>query len=150
MTCVERCHEPIRRAYKIVKREAPDLYKEAALQSEVKAVNDSVGPDGLVPTLLLYGTLPRLGFPTEKPAPSIYQRAVAVKKATDEISRIFAKRIQVKGWSQGTVRTRAIYTKLQSDPMYSLIVRKLKNWRDLSLFIRWTGKHVPCYFPMVH
>lgn len=39
MTYVEKYHEPIRRAYKIVKREAPDLDKEAALQPAVKAFN---------------------------------------------------------------------------------------------------------------
>lgn len=92
MTYVERYHVPLRRAFKIMKAEAPNLNEESLLQSSVKAINDSVGPDGLVPTLLVYGALPRLGLPTDKPTPSIYQRARAVRKTTEEMSKYFAKR----------------------------------------------------------
>ena len=45
-----------------------------------KAVNDSAGPDGLVPTLLVYGVYPRL-TDTDPPAPIVIQRATAIKKA---------------------------------------------------------------------
>lgn len=91
MTVVERYHAPIRRAYKIIRKEAPNLEKESALQTAVKSVNDSVGPNGLIPTLLVYGALPRLGFPSDPPTPSMYQRAVALQKATNEMSKYFAK-----------------------------------------------------------
>lgn len=64
LTIVERYHDPVRRAYRIIKAEAPDLDKEASLQSNVKAMNDSVGPDGLVPTLLVYGAPLSLLSPT--------------------------------------------------------------------------------------
>lgn len=92
MTYVERYHVPLRRAYKIMKDEAPGLDDEALLQCAVKSVNDSVGPDGLVPTLLVYGALPRLGLKTEKPTATTQQRATAVRNATAEMSRYFAKR----------------------------------------------------------
>lgn len=95
LTYVERYHEPIRKAYKCVKQEAPDLDSEAALQMAVKAVNDSTGPNGLVPTLLVYGALPRLGLPNDAPTPSTFKRAVALKHATNEVTKYFAKR-QVK------------------------------------------------------
>lgn len=57
----------------------------------VKSVNDSIGPDGLVPTLLVYGALPRLGFPTDRPTPPTFQRAVALRKATEAMTKHFAK-----------------------------------------------------------
>lgn len=57
--------------------------KVSALQSVLKAVNDSVGTNGLVPTLLVYGALPRLGLLNEKPNSSMYQRATSVRKATE-------------------------------------------------------------------
>ena len=60
MSIVERYHEPLRRSYRIIRSEAPDMDPESALQAAVKAVNDSVGPDGLVPTLLVFGALPNL------------------------------------------------------------------------------------------
>ena len=92
MKIVERYHSPLRRSFNIIRQEAPDLDKHAALQMAVKAVNDSVGPNGLVPTLLVFGALPRLGLPTDKPTPSTYQRAIALRKATTAMSRHFASR----------------------------------------------------------
>ena len=57
---VERYHAVLRRAYQIVSEELPDLDKEMALQMAVKAVNDTAGPNGLVPTLLVFGAFPRM------------------------------------------------------------------------------------------
>lgn len=96
MSIVERYHAPIRRAYKIICDEAPDMDKDTALQMSVKAINDSVGPDGLVPTLLVFGALPRLGLPSDRPTPSTFKRAIALRKATSAMSKHFATR-QVKG-----------------------------------------------------
>src|SRR5690348_1952920 len=64
------------------------------LQMAVKAVNDLAGPDGLVPTLLVYGAYPRL-TEMDPPSPSITKRAEAIRAATKEVRRIHAKR-QVK------------------------------------------------------
>ena len=61
-----------------------------ALQMAVKAVNDTAGPDGLVPTLLVFGAYPRLTN-YDPPAPSIQQWAATLKKATDEVQKIYAK-----------------------------------------------------------
>ena len=49
-----------------------------------KAINDSAGPDGITPTLLVYGTFPWL-VDSEPPSPTITERALAVKKAMAEI-----------------------------------------------------------------
>ena len=86
---VERYHGPLRRAYQIISEEvkAP---KPLRLQMAMKAINDTAGPDGLVPTFLVFGTYPRLT--TDEIAPSISQRAAAVKKAMKEVSAIYAKR----------------------------------------------------------
>jgi hypothetical protein len=56
-----------------------------------KAINDSAGPDRLVPTLLVYSAYPRM---TEFDTPSltILQRAAAIKKAMAEIQKLQAKR----------------------------------------------------------
>ena len=57
---VERYHVPLRRAFDIITKEMPQLEKEARLQMAVKAVNDTAGPDGLMPTLLIFGAFPQL------------------------------------------------------------------------------------------
>jgi hypothetical protein len=61
----------------------------------VKAVNDTAGPNGLVPTLLVFGTYPRLAK-TSPPSPLIAARATAVHKAISEIRKLKATR-QVQG-----------------------------------------------------
>jgi len=57
---VEHYHGPIRRAYLIITAEINGINKDTALQMAFKAINDSAGPDGIVPTLLVYGALPRI------------------------------------------------------------------------------------------
>lgn len=73
----------MKRAYLIIRTEVPKLTSEEVLQYAIKSLTDSVGPDGLVPTLLVYGVLPRLGIPTDNPAPGVYERATAVREATE-------------------------------------------------------------------
>ncbi|XP_044715096.1 uncharacterized protein HRG_11364 [Hirsutella rhossiliensis] len=51
---VERYHAPIRRAYEILKAELKTASAESLLQMAFKSVNDTAGPDGLVPTLLVF------------------------------------------------------------------------------------------------
>jgi hypothetical protein len=68
-----------------------DVGKEIALQMTVKAINDTAGPDGLVPTLLVFGAYPRM-HAMDPPAPSITQRAMAIEKAMTEIRKFRAER----------------------------------------------------------
>jgi hypothetical protein len=57
---LERYHGPLRRAYEIMDQELKRTRKEVLLQMALKAINDSVGPNGLVPTLLVFGAYPRM------------------------------------------------------------------------------------------
>lgn len=92
MTIVKRYHDPLRRAYRNFRDEAPSLHKEAVLQAAVQSVNDSTGLDGLVLTLLVYEALPRLGLPNDLPKALMSERAAAVQKTTLDVSKYFAKR----------------------------------------------------------
>ena len=56
----------------------------------VKAVNDTAGLDGLVPTLLVYRAYLRISK-LDPPAPSITERAAAIQKAMAEIVKLRAK-----------------------------------------------------------
>lgn len=78
---VERAHGPLRRTYDILKAElGHHTEDEAILQMAVKALNDTAGPDGLVPTLLVFGAYPRINQDSP-PSPDIIRRAEAIKKA---------------------------------------------------------------------
>lgn len=92
MTVVELYHYPIRRTYQIIKKESPNTDDTTALQMAVKATNDSVGPNDLVFTLLVYGAMPQLVLPHSKPVSSTFQRASALRKAAQEMLKRFAKR----------------------------------------------------------
>ena len=56
----------------------------------VKAINDTAGLDGLIPTLLVYGAYLRISK-LDPPTPSITERAAVIRKAMAEIVKLRAK-----------------------------------------------------------
>jgi hypothetical protein len=87
---VERYHGPVRRAYQIITVEILDINKDMALQMAYKAINDSAGPDSLIPTLLVYSAYPRISE-SDGLSLTVTQRATAIKKAMAEIHKLRAK-----------------------------------------------------------
>ena len=88
---VERYHSPLHRIYYIITAELPDISKDIALQIAFKAINNSAGPNSLIPTLLVFGAYPRI-VESDAPNPIVIQRAVALKKAIEEVKKLRAKR----------------------------------------------------------
>jgi hypothetical protein len=70
--------------YTIITTEIHNIDKDIALQMAFKAVNDLAGPNGLVPTLLVYSAYLRM-LECKAPTATIAQRALAVRKAIAEI-----------------------------------------------------------------
>lgn len=70
MIIVEQFHHPIRRAFNIIRTEAPNIDDDAAFIMAVKAMYDSVIPDGLILTFLVFVARPRLRLPHDKPMPT--------------------------------------------------------------------------------
>jgi hypothetical protein len=58
-----------------------------ALQMAFKAINDTAGPDRLVPTLLVFGAYPRM-VESDAPSTTVTQRAIAIKKAMVEVQKL--------------------------------------------------------------
>jgi hypothetical protein len=56
----------------------------------IKAVNDTAGPDGLVPTLLVYGAYLRMSK-LDPPALSVMDRVAVIRKAMAKIVKLRAK-----------------------------------------------------------
>jgi hypothetical protein len=65
--------------------------KQFVLQIAIKAVNDTAGPDGLIPTLLVFGTYPRM-ITTDTPSLTVTERGKAITKAMKQIAELHAKR----------------------------------------------------------
>ncbi len=59
----------------------------------VKAVNDTVGPHDLCPSLLVFGTLPKLPDISPRDLPTQRERKRAVVSAREEYEKIVGKRI---------------------------------------------------------
>lgn len=93
---VERYHGLLRQAYNCIKEELQgmNIGNDAILQVAVKAINDTAGPDGLVPTLLVFGAFPRMNH-SDPPSLDISKRASAIKTAMREVRKLNAER-QVK------------------------------------------------------
>jgi hypothetical protein len=56
----------------------------------VKAINDTAGLDGLVPTLLVYGAYLRMSN-LDPSAPSTMEQVAVIQKAMAEIVKLWAK-----------------------------------------------------------
>jgi hypothetical protein len=83
----EKYHDPLRRVYQNVKKGFPNMSLELALRLAVKAMNDTMGPNGLVPSLLVFGMVPR--FPViDEHIPNQDQRALAMKVSREEYQKL--------------------------------------------------------------
>lgn len=91
MSHVERYHAPLRAAYNKIRTDLPKTETDKdCLQMAVKSVNDTIGPEGLCPTLLVFGAIPRLA--SRQPATSQLARAKAIDKAMDAVHKEQCKR----------------------------------------------------------
>ncbi|KAI1002730.1 hypothetical protein K3495_g5472 [Podosphaera aphanis] len=89
---LDRYHAPLRRAYEVINSELNSVVsQDAILQMAFKAVNDTTGPNGLVPTLLVFSTYPRINNESPPP-PSLLKRADAIQKAMKSLRKAQAKR----------------------------------------------------------
>ena len=52
---VKYYYSPLCCIYRIIITKLPDIGKDIALQMTFKAINNSVGPNSLIPTLLVFG-----------------------------------------------------------------------------------------------
>jgi hypothetical protein len=90
MSHVERYHAPLRAAYlKIRSTCGRNTSNSDVLQLAVKAVNDTVGPEGLFSTLLVFGSIPRPARTTR--ACTQLSRDSALEKGMREVERIHAE-----------------------------------------------------------
>lgn len=90
MSHVERYHGPLRAAFTKLESELPSLSKESNIQMAIYCVNNTVGPEGLCPTLCVFGAIPR---PLRQmPAPSQIHRARAIDNAMKEVQKHHAQR----------------------------------------------------------
>ena len=75
---VKRLYGLLRRAFEILKAEIGHYTDDKTiLQMAVKALNDTAGPNGIVPTLLVFRAYPQI-LQNSPPLPDITRQALAV------------------------------------------------------------------------
>lgn len=88
---VEQYYAILRQAYKVITEDLEVIInKKTTLQIIVKAVNDTTGLKGLVPTLLVFKVYLQM-YAMDLPLPRIIQRATAIDKAMNEVPKIRAE-----------------------------------------------------------
>lgn len=86
----ERYHSYLRSIFERVRNEHNELDNDDILSIAVKACNDTAGPNGLVPTLLVFGVMPR--FPLNPiDLPDQVERMRAMESARMEMAQVISK-----------------------------------------------------------
>lgn len=138
---VERYHAPLRASYMTVRQSMPraKASDDECLKLAVHGVNNTMGPEGLVPTLLVFGALPRPARKT--PAPSQLQRQQALEEASKAVEHEQAKRrlafaLRHPSGPKGKEATAAL---AQIPPGSRVLVYRTKNkkWEGP----KWEGPH---------
>jgi hypothetical protein len=88
---IKRYHESLRRVYSIIVTEISDIDFESALQTSFKTLNDSIESDDLILTLLMFDAYFRM-TKNDASSSTITQRAIAMRKAMNEIKRFMTIR----------------------------------------------------------
>jgi hypothetical protein len=128
---IKRYHGPLKRAFEVITANlGTSLAPEYVLQMAVKAVNDTAGHDGLVSTLLMFGTYPRL-LPSSPPLPSLTIRANAMRKAMAEVRKLKARRQITNAFFQRNGPSVAEVKQL-------LLQNEIRIWRESG---GWTDPH---------
>lgn len=86
----EKMHDPLKRVYRKIKLQDSELDRVEILRLATKAVNDTVGINGLVPSYLVFGIMPR--FPTlPSKLPQQRRRMQILSEARAEYERAIAE-----------------------------------------------------------
>lgn len=150
MIVVERHHSPTLRAFNIIRKDAPNLEKEGALQMAVRAINDSIGPDELVPALLELCVLPPISLSSRAFASSILKRAAALREARKAISKqLLSKQVcDALTTRKGSDVSEAHRTPVGS---HALIYRQERGkWERLYSLFDMRGEDITTRTPIEH
>lgn len=91
----ERYHAPLRRIFNKIRYGVPGVDFKLGLRLAIMAMSDTMGPNGLIPSYLVFGVLPR--YPclnSDLPDPEARMNIIKLAKA--EMSTIVSE-IRVKG-----------------------------------------------------
>ena len=86
----ERQHHVVRNIYNKLKLDFTYLNREELLELTFRAVNYAPGPDGVSPTILVYGIPPKLSIPQRRDT-TLASRVVKIRQATAIAAKLKAQ-----------------------------------------------------------
>ena len=87
----------LRRVYRKTRHEHDALNPGLCLRISIKAINYTVGPDGLCPQLLIFGVMPRLPTIFRQEFPAQKECLRAMRTAREEYERLVSRAIVGRG-----------------------------------------------------
>jgi hypothetical protein len=136
----ERFHHPLRQDYTKLRGEYPTMPVDVVLQCAVHALNSTMGPEGLVPCLLVFGALPRIPHVNPTHPVSTRRRFTLMRTAREEYTRIVAKSRVAAGLNhQPPASADEVYE--PGDSLYEHR-EKLKSWSGPHLVVSVKDKEV--------
>ena len=89
----ERYHQPLRQTYRKIMAAHPASDPKLVLALSVRAMNDTLGPEGLVPTALVFGEYPPVHTKSETPSSRalLASRAEVANTARQEMEKVMAE-----------------------------------------------------------
>lgn len=127
----ERYHHHLRHVYNKVCKDHAAMCKEDKLTIAVKALNDTVGPHGLGPTLLVFGIMPRIPF-VHVNLPDQIERMKAMTEARKEMGKRMAATLLKKAMKMNAPAAATRNIQIGSE----VLVYKEKPIR------KWLGPHL--------
>lgn len=134
----ERYHEPLRRIFTVILHEYPKLDREIALRCAVKGINDTMGPEGLVPSYLVFGVIPN--FPAiHTKLPTQHERMAAISTARREMATITAK-LRIQTALRSKLPPATDFHLKPGEEVY--VFREKKGWTGPFKIIKIEGKQI--------
>ena len=89
----DRYHKPLRDTYRKLKLDFPKMSRQLVLALSIKAMNDTLGPEGIVPSALVFGEFPSLRAYQGPvvPRPALAEHAQAALNARRYMSQNLAR-----------------------------------------------------------
>lgn len=100
------------------------------LQMTVRAINDTADPDELVPTLIVFGGYPRMGY-LDRLSSIITQRACGINKVMEDLCKIQSKTLLGKAPGQRNGSTNFTLYYLQHNSQVFLARIEIRPTRKL-------------------
>lgn len=138
----EKYHSPLRRIFLKVKDTYPHLDNKIILKLSVKSMNDTMGPHGLVPSLLVFGILPR--FPISNTGlPDQRDRMKAMQVARAEMETYVAEE-RIKLAIRKNIPASALYNFTAGDLVliYRELGKNTANWTGPYKILRVEDKNI--------